>query len=295
MSTVPSRRTTKPADMPQTGPVKKRKKGAASFRYGYRDIPIKLKNGDWDIKRVPLTLEDVLHPQLGDVHVLGDPHDDDCVYLKTVLKARYVADRSVVVFHDCGIFWDVPSLKHLSPDISVIFGVKKRKDWTTFHVEKEKVRPSLIIEITSRSTRRNDVVTKVKQYARAGVLHYVMADAAGTEGRRKLTLIAYRLEGKRYVRLPLDELGRAWLEPVGLWLGVTVDPDTGGDRVVLIDPATKTELPGLVEANRLRAEAESQAHAAAERAAAEAEARLQAEARARKLEAELNRLRRRKD
>jgi colicin import membrane protein len=294
MSTVSRRRVTTQTENGKARPVKKRKKGAASFRYGYRDIPVKLKNGDWDIKRVPLTLEDVLHPQLGDVHVLGDPHDDDCVYLKTVLKARYVADRSVVVFHDCGIFWDVPSLKHHSPDISVIFGVKKRKDWTTFHVEKEKVRPSLIIEITSKSTRRNDVVTKVKQYAQAGVLHYVIADAAEKDGRRNLALIGYRLEGKRYVRVPLDESGRAWLEPVGLWLGVRIDPETGGDRVVLIDPATQGELPGLAESNRLRALAESKARAAAMAAEAEARARASVEARVRELEAEVERLRRKR-
>jgi colicin import membrane protein len=274
-----------------------RRRAKASFRYGYRDLPIKLKNGDYDFKRVPLTLEDVLHPRLGDVHVLGDPHDDDCVYLKSVLKDRYAAVRSVVVFHDCGIFWDVPGLKHHSPDISVIFGVKKRKDWTTFHVDQEKVRPSLIVEITSRSTRRLDVVTKVSQCARARVPHYVIADSAQKNGRRTLALIAYRLNGKKFDRVPLDEHGRAWLEPVGLRLGVKVDPDTGGDRVVLIDPATNQEVPDLLEANRLRAEAESrvraaesQARAAVESAAAEAQSRAAAEARARELEAKLARL-----
>ena len=117
----------------------------ASFRYGYRDVREKLPDGRSRWKRVPLTLEDVLHPRFGDVHMLGDPHSEDCTYLRTVLKARYADDPSVVVLTDCGILWDIPRLKHHSPDLSVIFGVKKRKDWKTFHVREEGVRPSLII------------------------------------------------------------------------------------------------------------------------------------------------------
>jgi hypothetical protein len=35
---------------------------------------------------------------------------------------------------------------------------------------------------------------------------------------------------------------RAWLEPVGLWLGVKVNPETGGDRLVLIDPSNNDEI-----------------------------------------------------
>jgi Uma2 family endonuclease len=202
-------------------------------------------------------LEDVLHPRFGDVHVLSDPHDDDCHYLKYVLKARYADDRSVVVFSDCGIFWDVPRLRHHSPDLSVIFGVKRRKDWKTFHVKTEKTRPSLIIEVTSPSTRVNDVKTKVKQYARARVPHYVIADAQETAGKRRLTLIAYRLEGKEYHRVALDDQGCADLEPVGLKLGVKAHPETGGDRLVLIDPATGEEIGDYTEVSRGRADAEA--------------------------------------
>src|SRR5205814_8267137 len=119
-------------------------------------------------------------------------------YLTDVLEDRDAHDRSVAVLSDCGIFWDVPRLKHHSPDLAVIFGVKRRKDWKTFHVKTEKVRPALIVEVTSPNTRVNDIKTKVKQYARAKVPHYVIADARESGGKRRLTLIAYRLEGKVY-------------------------------------------------------------------------------------------------
>ena len=54
----------------------------ASFDYGYREVREKLPDGRCRWKRVPLTLEDVLHPRFGDVHMLGDPHSDDCSYLR---------------------------------------------------------------------------------------------------------------------------------------------------------------------------------------------------------------------
>jgi Uma2 family endonuclease len=279
MSTVPSRRTPPTPAKRKTTPAKKRKRGLASLRYGYRDVPIKRADGRIDMRRVPLTLEDVLHPQFGDVHVLSDAHDDDCNYLKDVFKYLFAADRSVVVLSDCGIFWDKPELKHHSPDLAVIFGVKERKDWITFDVATEGVRPALIIEVTSPATRVNDVKTKVEQYALAAVPHYIIADAVESNRRRRLKLIAYRLNGKVYAPVDLDKRGRAWLEPVNLWLGVKLNATTGGDRLALFDPATNDEIPDYTALGRARAVAE-------ERAAS-------AEAHARELEAELKRLRRR--
>jgi colicin import membrane protein len=240
-------------------------------------------------------LKDVLHPRFGDVHVLSSAHNDDCNYLKSALTSRLVVDPSAVVFYDCGIFWDIPRLRHHSPDISVIFGVQEHKDWKTFDVKIEKVRPTLIIEVTSPKTRVNDTKTKVKQYARARVPCYVIADVVEKNNQRRLRLIAYRLDGEKYVKVPLDEHGRAWLEPLKLWLGVRVHPQTGGARLVLVDPATNQEIPdynsledSLVVQVNARAEAEEWARAeviartqAEKSMQAEALARAEAEERAR--------------
>ena len=285
MSTVPRRSST--AD---TKP---------SYRYGYREVRVKLPNGRFRFKRVPLTLKDVLHPRFGDVHVLSDAHGEDCTYLRSVLANRLATDRTVAVFLDCGIFWDIPRLRHHSPDISVIFGVRQRKEWKSFDVKVEKVRPSLLVEVTSPSTRVNDVKTKVKQYARALVPYYVIADAIEKNNQRRLKLISYRLDGRKYVRVPLDEHGRAWLEPVKLWLSVRVHPQTGGDRLVLVDPATNEEIPdytaisqSLAIQTNARAQAETTARTEA-LARIEAEERaLAAEKRLRQLEAELKKRRR---
>jgi colicin import membrane protein len=286
MSTIPNRpATTQPARTAKARtPKKLRARQEASFRYGYRHKRKNLPNGDVEFDRVPLTLEDVLHPRFGDVHVLGDAHVHDCTYLLNVLEDRVAGDRSVAVLSDCGIYWDKPGLKHHSPDLAVIFGVKHRKKWNAFHVKREGVRPSLIVEVTSASTRVNDVKTKVKEYARAGVPHYVIADARSVRKKRRLTLIRYRLDGKAYQPVSLDEQGRAWLEPVALWLGVKIDPETGDDRLVLINPATNEEIGDYTAVRQARDEAEA-------RAEAEAQARIQAEAEVRELKAQLRRLR----
>jgi Uma2 family endonuclease len=278
MSAIPKLpATAHPETVKARTPKKPRSHDKASFRYGYRYQRKKLPNGRVDYEMVPLTLEDVLHPKFGDVHVLGDAHVHDCTYLLNVLDDRFASNRTVKVLSDCGIYWDKPGLKHHCPDLAVIFGVKQRKKWDTFHVKTEKVRPSLIIEVTSGSTRVNDVKTKVTQYALAEVPHYVIADARQVNKKRRLTLIRYRLEGEAYQRVPLDKQGRAWLEPVGLWLGVKVDPDTGDDRLVLIDPATNEEIGDYTAVRQARDE--------------EAERARAAEAEVRELKAELRRLR----
>lgn len=207
--------------------------------------------------------------------MLGDPHTDDCTYLRIVLKDRHAGIRSVVVLSDCGIYWDIPGLRHHSPDLAVIFGVKEQKWWETFHVRKEGVRPSLIIEVTSPKTRVNDVKTKVEEYARAGVAYYVIADQSDEAERRQLALISYRLESGVFQPVALDARNRAWLEPVGLWLAVAVNPLTGNDRLALIDPVTDAEIGDYTDINRARAAAEARA-VEAEARLAEAEARLRA-------------------
>jgi hypothetical protein len=54
----------------------------ASFKYGWRLVRQQGRDGREEWVRIPLTLRDVLHPQSGDVHVLSDPHTDDCTFFE---------------------------------------------------------------------------------------------------------------------------------------------------------------------------------------------------------------------
>jgi colicin import membrane protein len=119
-------------------------------------------------------------------------------------------ERTLIrVEHTPGI--DRMDLRAHGPDVMVIPGVRKRRNWSTFEVAVERARPALIIEIVSPDARENDVVIKVEHYARAGVAQYVIVDDTGRGGVRRLRLLDYRLEGTAYRLQAPDADGRVHL------------------------------------------------------------------------------------
>ncbi len=240
------------------------------FRLGWKEERRELPDGGFDYVNVPLTLEDVLHPEENYKIMNGSRHEEERYYLWGVIRHRLGLDQHSLALSDQGVYWDDPTLKHHCPDIAVIFGVREPRDhWPSFHVAEEGVRPALIIEIVSPFNRPNDVVTKFEQYHRAGVPWYVIADRIQFDGPP--TLIGYRHTPEGYVEFPPDEQGRLLLEPIGLKLGVK------GDRLALYDAVTGEEQ-GDYDAVRRDLQAERQARQAAEeKAQAETEARQHAE------------------
>ncbi|MDW8231908.1 MAG: Uma2 family endonuclease [Roseiflexaceae bacterium] len=275
------------------------------FRYGWRFVPRPTPDDPHHFEQVPLTLEDVLHPEVGDFIVHSDRHETDRMYLTAVLRARLEESGAAVVLSDVRIAWDVPDLRPHGPDVMVIPGVRERQNWSTFEVAVEGARPALIIEITSPETRENDLERKVEHYARAGVAQYVIVDDLGRGRERRLRLLDYRLEAGEYRLSPLDATGRVHLAIANLWLGIEGDhvvcyDERGmafGDYATVVRQAAEAEEQARREA-AARAAAEEQARReAAARAAAEEQARREAAARAaaeerlRALEEELRRLR----
>jgi colicin import membrane protein len=255
------------------------------FRYGWRYVRRPTPDDPDHLEPVPLTLEDVLHPEVGDFIVHSDRHETDRMYLTAVLRARLEAHGRAIVLSDVRVAWDVPDLRPHGPDVMVIPGLRERRDWSTFDVAEEGVRPALIIEITSPETRENDVVWKVAHYARAGVAQYVIVDNIGRRGERQLRLLDYRLVGDTYRLQPTDERGWVYLELADLWVGVEGDhvvcyADDGtafGDYATVVQQAAEAEARARQEA-AARAEAEEQARReAAARAEAEVLARIAAE------------------
>ena len=232
MSTVS---TTRPRRSPSDEPD--------PFRYGWRYVRITRPDGTEAFDQVPLTLEDVLHPEEGDFIVQTDAHDDERAYLKSVFKAQLKEDRSATVLSDCRVDWCVPGVRPLGPDLAVFFGVSRRIDWSTFDVGEEGARPALVIEITSPDTRKNDVGIKVDYYHRAGVPQYVIADVTfEDEEDRRIELIEYRQGPRGYRRFKPNKQGRIWLPAVNLWLGLTRDRLRGYTRVACFDPETGEEV-----------------------------------------------------
>jgi colicin import membrane protein len=143
--------------------------GLDRFRYGWRYVRVVRPDGTEEFEQVPLTLEDVLHPKVGDFIVQSDPHDCDRAYLKAVSKARLEGDRTAIVLSDCRVDFNIPGVEPLGPDLAVFLGVRRRLMWSTFDVAEEGARPALVAEVTSPETRINDVELKVDYYRRARV------------------------------------------------------------------------------------------------------------------------------
>ena len=89
----------------------------------------------------------------------------------------------------------------------VIFGVRERKNWSTFDVAQEGVRPALIIEITSPETRSIDRSDKLDEYEAAGVPLYVIVDTSIRRGQTTLRLLGYQLTQMAYEVLPPEARG----------------------------------------------------------------------------------------
>ena len=70
------------------------------FRYGWRFVRVTRPDGVEELDQVPLTLEDVLHPEEGDFIVQSNPHDIDRAYLRAVFEARLEDDSTAVVLSE---------------------------------------------------------------------------------------------------------------------------------------------------------------------------------------------------
>jgi colicin import membrane protein len=281
------------------------------YLYGWREVPHILEDGSEIWERVPLTLEDILHPQVGDYRMHSEEHERFCTYLYNVLSAQIAHDPNAIVLHDVRVAWAHPALRPHGPDISVIFNLRRRINWATFDEKEEGTKPSLAIEIVSPSTRSTDVVTKVSHYEMAGVPLYIIVDRFQQGEVMIRQLVGYQLTPDGYEDLPPNEAGWLWLEPVKIWLGLSGENiacyDEDGHLIedyVSVTAAraeaetrateAETRVTEEAEARRVaetRVTEEAEARRVAEtRATEEAQARLTAEERIRQLEAELRRL-----
>jgi colicin import membrane protein len=193
---------------------------ADPFRHGWRPVRRVDAAGVETWERLPLSLEDVLHPEEGDQVTRAEPHERRCLYLYDVFQAQVMRDPGAVVLHDVRIAWDVPGLKPHGPDLMVISGVGARRAWGTFDVAAEGVRPDLIVEVTSPETASIDRSNKLEEYEAARVDQYIIIDAVQGNRWVEPRLLGYHLVGGRYRQLAPDARGRLWLPAVAVWIGV---------------------------------------------------------------------------
>jgi Uma2 family endonuclease len=249
------------------------------FRYGWRYVPGTSEDGTAEEVKMPLTLEDILHPEEEDfrVHTIG--HNEDCAYLREALESRFPKEK-VVVMSGCRVDWGVLGIRPHGPDVAVIafetipdgveiLGTIRLQDWPGM--------PLLVIEVTSPSTRSTDLEKKVDHYFRAGIKQYVIVDVGNKEGARSLRLINYKPGEDQYEDAGLDDHGRVFLEAANVWLGVQ------DNHTICIDAETGEPILNYMGLMKARQAAEEQSKE-------DAEARQAAEERIRQLEARLSEL-----
>ncbi|MBI4859026.1 MAG: Uma2 family endonuclease [Candidatus Riflebacteria bacterium] len=185
------------------------------------------------------------------------------------MKLWFAARRNVYVSGNLMMYYvEGDANLSLSPDIFVVKGVRPG-DRRVYKLWEEKP-PCVVIEVSSRSTKAEDLNWKFELYRDVlKVTEYCIHDPLREylpEGLR-----AWALRRGRFIERRVSG-GRIRSRELGLDL-----VDTAG-RLLLVDPATDRALPGLQESEAARAEAEA-ARTQAEAARAQAEAaRTEAEA-----------------
>ncbi len=149
-----------------------------------------------------------------------------------------------------------------SPDVMVITGVDKYAR-RTFKIWEEKASPCVIFEITSKSTMKDDMVTKRALYSDLGVREYFLFDPLGEYLEKPL--LGFRLQHHEYVAIVPDKAGCLFSEELEVLLC--------GENAILrvIVPQTKQAIPSLAEAVSLAVQEAQRAEQEAQRAEQEAQ------------------------
>jgi Uma2 family endonuclease len=181
-----------------------------------------------------------------------DRHRNLMFALMELLEDRFATRPDAYVSGDLLLFYEEGNKRrHVAPDVFVVFGVPKRER-DNYLLWEEGRGPSVVIEVTSSSTRREDTRRKFDLYRDVlRVSEYFLYDPRADYLDPRLQ--GYRLTAGTYRAIrPTD--GRLRSRQLGLLL------EPGGETLWLVDPATGNRLASRAE----RLEAESAARRAAE-------------------------------
>jgi Uma2 family endonuclease len=208
-------------------------------------------------------------------------HLNEMSDLLAALKRRYRGVPDIYVGGNLFLYYRQGDPRSVvAPDVFFVRGVPSglRK---TFMLWEEGVAPCFIVEVTSGSTRDEDVRKKKILYEQLGVEEYFLHDPEGDYLSPQLQ--GFRLFNDRYTTIRPKPDGSLESRTTGLTLRVE------GTNLRLIDTATGERLLWVAEVDLARQAAEERAQAAEERAEREAAARRSLEEELASLRAELER------
>lgn len=215
----------------------------------------------------------------------SDVHLAVMMHLVQGLRDHFAGDPEVYVAGNLLLYYEEGKRASVAPDLFVVRGVPKGER-DTYLLWREGKGPCFVLEVTSKSTRDEDLSTKKALYRRLGVEEYVLFDPRGEYLKPRFQGLRLTHGARRdYRPMPLAADGSL----ISRTLGVAFHPE--GKSLRMTDLATGQPLLGFEDWKARAQEAEARvAQEAAARAAAEERA-AQAEARLRELTEELERRR----
>jgi len=129
-----------------------------------------------------------------------DQHITEIMELILLLRERYRNAADIYVGGDMLLYYvEGDPHRRVCPDVFVTFGIPKEPPRRSYFLWKEGRPPSLVVEVTSEGSRREDVEKK-DLYARLGVEEYFLHDPLGEYLRPSLQ--GFRLEDGKYLPIP---------------------------------------------------------------------------------------------
>ena len=195
------------------------------------------------------SIDDIDYPT-SDGRPMGetDLHRNVMIAAIESLKLHY-AGQQVYVSGNILLFYEPGNRRrHLSPDVLVVKGLEQR-DRNHYLLWEEGRAPDVVVEVTSASTRKEDMDDKFALYRdQIEVAEYFLFDPRSEY--LKPALQGYRLHAGEYRAIALEE-GRLPSAELGLCL------EQHGNQLRFYDPAAQRWLPTVEEA-RQQAEQERQ-------------------------------------
>ena len=167
-----------------------------------------------------------------------DKHRDLIIELIESLKKFYIEEPEIYVTGNLFLYYleGVPQ-ECVAPDVMVCFGVPK-KERRIYKLWEENAAPSIVIELASHSTFKNDREGKRELYESLGVKEYFIYNP---EYPKVLPpLLAYRLKDGEFQKIRFEN-NRVFSEVLGLELVDT------GSTLRLFNPNKEKFLPSLAE------------------------------------------------
>ncbi len=233
------------------------------FTYGWRQTWEKTAGGDEQLRWIPLTYQDLLDPQEGDVVAEDTIHRKVTEGVAGILERRYRAEPTVAVWSNLKIVFKIPGLTTgPGPDICVVEGVEDRdRQRRSFRYGQEPGKVRLVIEVVSESSVKKDYQDLLKIYAPLGVEEYIAIRPMGPYSDGPFQLTGWRLDPQtpQLRRIPTGPQGRIPSQTTGLLFGTGRD----GWRLAVWDAATGERLrPSREEATWHERRAEQAEHRA---------------------------------